>query len=127
MAHFAELDESGNVLRVIVVNNSDCGDLPFPESEPVGVAFCKMLFGEDTNWLQTSYNSNFRGQYAGRGCKYDSANDVFVPPQPFPSWTYNSATKQWEAPIAMPTVPDGYLAIWDEIAQEWDIILAGNV
>lgn len=127
MAHFAELDESGNVLRVIVVNNSDCGDLPFPESEPVGVAFCKMLFGEDTTWLQTSYNNNFRGSYAGRGYKYDSVNDVFVSPQPFPSWTYNSATKQWESPIAMPTIPDGYLAIWDEIAQEWDIILAGNV
>ena len=97
MAHFAELDESGNVLRVIVVNNSDCGDLPFPESEPVGVAFCKMLFGEDTTWLQTSYNNNFRGSYAGRGYKYDSVNDVFIPPKPHPNSVLNTDTWTWDA------------------------------
>ena len=80
MAHFAQLDENNVVLNVIVVNNDAIQDLPFPESEPVGVAFCQSLFGEDTNWKQTSYNGNFRGVFAGIGCTYNPESDLFVPP-----------------------------------------------
>lgn len=127
MAHFAELDEDNVVLRVIVVSNDECGNLPFPESEPLGVAFCKSLYGDNTVWKQTSYNRSFRGNYAGIGHIYDSVNDAFVEPKQYPSWTYNTVTKQWEAPIAMPSVPDGYIAVWDEIAQEWDIVLDRSV
>lgn len=78
MAHFAEI-ENGIVKNVIVVSNDDCGGGNFPESEPVGKAFIASL-GIDGDWLQTSYNSNFRGIYAGIGWTYDAINDVFVGP-----------------------------------------------
>lgn len=63
MAHFAQVD-NGIVQQVIVIANADCDDLPFPESEPVGQAFIATL-GLTGEWLQTSYNGNFRGTYAG--------------------------------------------------------------
>ncbi len=79
MAHFARI-ENNIVQQVIVVNNEVLENKPFPESEAVGVAFCKSLYGEDTEWLQTSYNSNFRGTYAGSGMIYDSELDIFTYP-----------------------------------------------
>lgn len=84
MAHFAKIDENNVVTEVIVVNNDALHNLPFPESEPVGVAFCQSLFGADTIWKQTSYNGNFRGCYASKNYTYDSAIDEFVPPPPPP-------------------------------------------
>jgi hypothetical protein len=79
MAHFAQV--SDNVVRnVIVVNNSDCGGGEFPESEPIGQAFIAAI-GIEGDWLQTSYNGNFRGQYAGKGMTYDPTLDEFVSPQ----------------------------------------------
>lgn len=78
MAHFAEIKD-GIVTNVIVVANSDCGDIDFPESEPIGQQFLASL-NLDGEWKQTSYNSNFRGNYAGIGGTYDSVLDVFVPP-----------------------------------------------
>ena len=52
MAHFAQLDENNIVTQVIVVSNDDAPD------EATGVAFCKTIYGSDTNWKQTSYNSH---------------------------------------------------------------------
>jgi hypothetical protein len=77
MAHFAKV-KNNLVQEVIVVNNEVLENKPFPESEPIGIAFCKSLYGEDTEWLQTSYNENFRGKYASIGMTYDSVNDVFT-------------------------------------------------
>ena len=80
MAHFARVED--NIVReVIVVNNEVLENKPFPESEPIGIAFCKSLYGADTEWLQTSYNSNFRGTYAGSGMIYDSELDEFKYPE----------------------------------------------
>jgi hypothetical protein len=78
MAHFAEIDSNSIVLRVIVVNNSDILDANGNESEEIGKQFCSNLLGG--NWVQTSYNGNFRGIYAGTGHTYDIDNDVFVAP-----------------------------------------------
>jgi hypothetical protein len=76
MAHFARVED--NVVKeVIVINNEVLENKPFPESEPIGIAFCKSLYGADTEWLQTSYNKNFRGRYAGAGSVYDPATDTF--------------------------------------------------
>ena len=80
MAHFAKLDNN-LVTQVIVVNNEVLENKEFPESEPIGVAFCKSLYGEDTEWKQTSYNGNFRGLYAAMGLKYDPVKDEFVIPE----------------------------------------------
>lgn len=115
MAHFAELDENNIVKRVIVVNNKDTQDANGNESEAVGVAFCQQLLGGD--WKQTSYNANFRKNYAGIGYTYRADIDAFVSPQPYPSWTLNNDTAKWEAPIPMPT--DGKKYFWDETAQAW--------
>lgn len=82
MAHFALVTNS-IVDQVIVVANSDCDDLEFPESEPVGQAFIASL-GLEGEWLQTSYNGNFRGVYAGIGYSYDAELDEFVAPPILP-------------------------------------------
>lgn len=78
MAHFAEIDQDNRVLRVIVVANKDTADENGNEVEQIGRDFCNRLLGG--NWVQTSYNSNFRGKYAGIGDTYDPINDVFVSP-----------------------------------------------
>ena len=80
MAHFAQVTE--NIVRnVIVIDNSDCGGGDFPDSEPIGQAFIASI-GIDGDWLQTSYNGNFRGRYAGQGMTYYPTLDEFVSPQP---------------------------------------------
>jgi hypothetical protein len=79
MAHFAKV-ENNIVSGVIVVNNSVITDENGQEQESLGVAFCKSLFGEDTEWVQTSYNNSFRGQYAGAGMIYDPELDEFKSP-----------------------------------------------
>jgi len=78
MAHFAELDENNVVIRVIVVANDELIDENGYESEAKGVAFCESLLGG--NWKQTSYNGNFRKNYAGIGHIYDATEDAFIEP-----------------------------------------------
>jgi hypothetical protein len=77
MAHFARI-ENNIVREVIVINNEVLENKSFPESEAIGIAFCKSLYGANTEWLQTSYNANFRGSYAGSGMIYDELNDIFT-------------------------------------------------
>ena len=79
MAHFAQVDEYNIVRNVIVINNSDCAGGDYPDSEPIGQAFIASI-GIDGDWLQTSYNGNFRGTYAGQGMTYDPVRDEFVSP-----------------------------------------------
>jgi hypothetical protein len=117
MAHFAELDENNMVVAVIVVCNEDVLDLPFPESEPLGVLFLTEWSGEHARWKQTSYNSNFRKNYAGIGYTYDPQRDAFIPPKPFASWVLNEDTCLWGAPTPMPT--DGKMYQWDEATTSW--------
>jgi hypothetical protein len=80
MAHFVKINDNNVVEQVIVVNNEVLENKPFPESEAIGIAFCKSLYGEDTEWLQTSYNGNFRGSFAGIGTLYDLVKDEFFVP-----------------------------------------------
>jgi len=86
MAHFARV-ENNIVREVIVINNEVLENKAFPESEPIGIAFCKSLYGADTEWLQTSYNANFRGRYAGAGNIYDPELDKFYPVMTNPTVT----------------------------------------
>lgn len=117
MAHFAKLDESGIVLEVNVVSNETINNLPFPDSESVGIQFLTDWSGGYSNWKQTSYNANFRKNYAGHGYKYDADKDAFIAPQPFPSWLLNPSSCQWEPPIPYPT--DGEIYSWDEANASW--------
>ncbi len=116
MAHFAKM-YNNKVVEVIVISNEVCDDLPFPESEPLGQAFIASIdiAGE---WLQTSYNNNFRKQYAGIGYTFDAnlgEYGVFIEPQPYPSWVLNS-DNDWFAPVAK---PKGYFT-WNESTLSWD-------
>jgi hypothetical protein len=117
MAHFAQLDEANVVIQVIVLGNDVINDLPFPDSEPIGIDFCKFLCGQDTVWKQTSYNNNFRKNYAGIGYTYDSVRDAFIPPKLFSSWVLNEDSCSWETPTPYPT--DGPEYYWDEQTVSW--------
>jgi len=119
MAYFAQLDSSFLVMQVIAVNNATIDNLPFPESEPVGVEFCQSLYGTETIWKQTSYNANFRKNYAGVGFNYDPVLDAFIAPKPYPSWLLNTTTCKWDAPVPYPT--DGKRYMWDEATLSWVI------
>jgi hypothetical protein len=84
MAHFAEIDDQGNVLQVQVINNDDIDGGNFPESEPLGQALQASL-GISGTWLQCSYSAAFRGAYPGPGWTYDATLDQFIsPPAPEP-------------------------------------------
>ena len=117
MAHFAKV-ENGIVIEVNVAEREilDTG-----------------LFGNPTSWVQTSYNTKnnvhygpdgkpdggvaLRGNYAGIGFIYDEVNDIFYPPQPYPSWRLNFSVCNWIPPVPEPT--DGKWYNWDEENQVW--------
>lgn len=110
MSHFAKVCD-GKVIQVIVAEKEFFDT--FVDSSP-------------GTWIQTSYNTHgnqhpegrpLRGNYAGLGYTYDSTNDVFYAPQPYPSWILNNNTWLWESPIPYPT--DGKVYIWDETITNW--------
>jgi hypothetical protein len=119
MAHFAEIDAEGTVLRVLVVADAQ---------EDRGQEFLADDLGLGGTWKKTSYNtvggvhSNggtpYRKNYAGIGFKYDNALDAFIPPKPYASWDLNEDTCLWEAPTPMP-VEEGKFFTWDEDTTSW--------
>jgi len=117
MAHFAKLNEDNVVVDINVVNNEV---LDPSNEEESGIAFLTEWSNGYTNWKQTSYNSNIRGIYAIIGGVYNADEDIFVTPQPYPSWTRNGS--HWQAPTPMPT--DGKLYNWDEDTTSWVEIAA---
>jgi hypothetical protein len=133
MAHFAKIDENNIVQDVIVVNNEDCGNLEFPESEPIGQAFLASC-GIEGNWKQTSYNtySNqhstgktpFRGNYASIGDMYDPELDAFYSPPTSQYATLDLDTFHWMLPLNESTqslAPNQYWK-WDEATASWVIV-----
>jgi hypothetical protein len=118
MAHYAEIDTNDIVLRVLVVNNEQEQDEHGNDDEAKGVAYLQSLFGANTRWVRTSYHGNTRKRYAGAGMKYDAALDAFIPSQPYPSWTLNSATADWDAPTPKPVSEDNFYT-WDEATLSW--------
>lgn len=118
MAHFAELDDNNVVQRVIVVNDDYLKDENGNEVESLGRAHLESVHGG--KWVQTSYNHNIRGRYAGIGYLYNENLDVFITPKPHNSWILNEETANWESPIPMPV--DGNSYNWNEDTQSWDLI-----
>ncbi len=113
MAHFAQLNDDNQVTQVIVVANEDTADEDGNEVEAIGIAFCENLLGG--TWVQTSYNDNIRKQFAGIGDTYDADLDIFMKPQPYPSWSLDD-NHDWQPPTPM---PDGKLWYWDEDSLSW--------
>ena len=117
MAHFAKI-ENQIVTQVIVVDNANCGNLEFPQSEPIGKQYIESL-GMTGEWLQASYNGNFRKNFPSGGYMFDKHRDAFIPPIRYPSWILNETTCQWEPPVAWPN--DGKLYTWNESTKKWDL------
>ena len=111
MAHYAFLDENSVVTEVIV---------GVDETELI-----ESLSTEDwyanfrgQKCVRTSYNGKIRKQYAAIGYTYNEKADVFVAPQPFPSWTLNK-NHDWQAPVAYPD--DGFRYFWSEETLTWKL------
>jgi len=132
MASFAELNSENIVLRVISIHNNELLDNGV-ESENKGIQFCKSLYGQDTNWKQTSYNTNagvhslggtpFRKNHAVKGYTYDQNRDAFIPPKPFNSWILNENTCLWECTIPYPADGSIYkIYNWNEEILNWELI-----
>ena len=120
MAHFAELDGNNIVKRVVVVGNdvtTAAGPLGSNDMHVDGETWCVNFFKGGT-WKQTSYNNNFRKQYAGKGFTYDAAKDKFISPQPFASWALDG-NDDWQAPVTYPTDTTDKRINWDEAGQKW--------
>lgn len=127
MAHYAFINENNIVTEVIVGKDED--DL---DTLPEGFANWEEWYGDfrGQTCKRTSYNTianahtgdgtPFRGNYAGIGFSYDEDNDVFLAPQPYPSWVLNETTWTWEAPVAYPT--DGEAYIWNENQGNWELV-----
>ena len=113
MAHFAELDDSNIVLRVIVISNDDIKDKKGKESESIGTALCAEMLGG--RWIQASFSGSIRGRFPGVGWHYDSVLNEFFPPKPYPSWTWSE--DGWASPIPEPD--DGVAYEWNEDQQNW--------
>ena len=106
MAHWAEIDSENKVNRVLVGDNND----------PAGdEGYQWLLDNLGGTWIQTSYNNNIRGTYAGIGYEYNAAEDIFITPQPYPSWVRIGSL--WNAPTPMPS--DG-MWIWNEDELSWE-------
>ena len=133
MAHYAKI-ENGIVVTVEVLNNEVILDENNVEQESTGIAFIHNLYNDDTTiWVQTSYNNNFRKNYAGIGHTYDETRDAFYAPQPYASWVLNETTCIWESPIGnIPTLNSeqqdqntaethSWRYVWNEENQTWDL------
>lgn len=120
MAHFAKLGVGNIVEQVIVVHNSVITDENGIEQEKLGVDFINKLYNTRDVWKQTSYNNNFRKNFACIDYHYDQQRDAFIPPKPFNSWILDENTCRWNAPIAMPQDNNKY--IWNESTLTWDIV-----
>lgn len=106
MAHYAFLDENNIVTEVIV--GKDESDTAHD---------WEVYYGAIRNQVckRTSYNNTIRKQFAGIGYTYDPLADVFIAPQPFPSWSLD-ANHDWQPPVPK---PDGYMPQWDEATLSW--------
>jgi hypothetical protein len=117
MASFAEIDTDNVVIRVVSVNNDVLLDEEGNESEQKGIDFLELLLGTK-NWVQTSYNKNFRGKFAGIGDIYDKENDRFTNLKPFDSWILDEINFVWAPPVPFPNDYE-YLYTWDEENLNW--------
>jgi hypothetical protein len=120
MAHFAELNEQNYVTRVVAVNN-DVITIDGSEQEQTGIDFLTGLYGNSL-LKKTSYNNNFRKNYAGIGYTYDQTRDAFIEPKTYPSWLLDEDTCRWEAPVPYPDSDGEKRYRWDEETTNWIIV-----
>ncbi len=123
MAHYALLDKNNIVVQVIVGVDENITQIDSDGQTVGGSSEAWEQFYQTRPWFEgltckrTSYNGNYRKNYAGIGFSFDEELDAFIPPKPFESWILNSDTCVWEAPIPYPD--DGNIYSWDEENQSW--------
>jgi hypothetical protein len=112
MAHYAWLDENNIVVNVTV---------GVDETELINGLDTETFYSHATgyNIKRTSYNSTIRGTYAGIGYTYNSDEDIFIAPQPYPSWIRSGS--YWNPPTARPV---GENLTWNETTLSWNEIEA---
>jgi hypothetical protein len=122
MASFAKIGLNGKVIEVLSVINEVLHDSNGVEQEAIGIDFLTKLTGYPV-WVQTSYNNNFRKNFAGIGHTYDEDRDAFIPKKPYNSWILNEDTCLWEAPVAKPatTLEDNQYYSWNESIINWEV------
>lgn len=118
MAHFAKINDQGIVEKVIAVDNDMCLDQEGHESEVIGAKYCSDILGG--RWIQTSYNGNFRKNFASKGFRYDFDLDAFIPLQPYSSWVLDQDTCRWVAPVEQPESTDEFGYSWNEDTLTWE-------
>jgi hypothetical protein len=133
MAHFAELDINNKVLKVVKACNQDIANNGGEQSVQAAEHFKTVcpLSENGVKFVQTSYNKNFRKNFAGVGMTYDENRNAFIPPKPYNSWVLNEDTCNWEAPITLPNLAYGdgsfyYTPIWNESEITWYGIADNN-
>jgi hypothetical protein len=114
MAHYAFLNENNTVTEVIV---------GIDETELIEGLHPEIWYGNFRNQTckRTSYNGNYRKNFAGISYTYDPERDAFIAPKPFSKWVLNEETCQWEAPIPYPTDDKRY--VWNDNRGEWEEIV----
>jgi hypothetical protein len=118
MAHYAFLDNDNIVTEVIV---------GIDETELIEGLDPEIWYGNFRGQVckRTSYNGNYRKNYAGVGYSYDEERDAFIAPKPFESWVLNEETCLWKAPVAYPT--DGERYVWNDTVLNWKLLDLGNI
>ena len=136
MAHFAKISENNEILQVVVVENKNLLDENQVEQESIGQTHLERCCNWPANlWIQTSYNKNFRINYAGIGGLWHPEHNFFTGPKPYPSWILNTTKGQWQSPIGdAPVLTDEqklvnhadtenyYSYKWNEVGQSWDLV-----
>tara|TARA_R110000751_G_scaffold1573_1_gene5866 strand:- start:3349 stop:3867 length:519 start_codon:yes stop_codon:yes gene_type:complete len=148
MAHFAKINSKNTVLTVVKIKNGPLLDDEGNEVEQKGIDFCKSLYGQNTRWVQCSWNTDkgvhyteetgadgslipsvdqskaFRKNYPGPASIYDASRDAFIYKKIFPSWSLNESSCDWEAPVAKPEYDfSTHRADWNEETQSWDVVI----
>jgi hypothetical protein len=125
MAHYALINSDNTVVQVITGVDENIIQTDLDSTQVGGTSEAWETFYASRPWFagltckRTSYNGNIRANFAGVGFIYDPDFDVFIAPQPFPSWKLDYTTFKWVAPVAMPDEVEGYIWRWSEYNKEW--------
>ena len=118
MAHYAFINMQNIVTEVITGKDETDGPTNWEiHYGNIREQVCKRTSYNTRGGVHSQGETPFRKNYAGIGYTYDFGRDAFIPPKPFPSWTLDSNTCLWVAPVEMPS--DGKLYTWDEENQIW--------
>jgi hypothetical protein len=125
MAHYALINSDNIVVKIITGVDENITQIDSDGTQVGGTSEAwEQFYAAQPQFAgltckRTSYNGNIRANYASVGGKYDALFDVFLSPQPFPSWKLDYTTYQWVAPVTKPQDTEEYFYKWSEVNKEW--------